>query len=178
MRTSFTTRFGSVALVRKLWKDDGGALLATEWVVVATIMVLGLIPGLIAIRQGTLTELADFANATLSLNQSYSFSGQALVCGGCDRVDEQGTGDGQNNLGTTTSKVGGINNLPQGAVGAKQAVNDKAFAGANGIGVQDNTFTCRPIAKTAGSAFVDTCKSVQTKSTPATVCDAKTSPCD
>lgn len=65
-------------LLKKLYGDDCGALLATEWVVVATLLVLGLIPALIAIRQGTLNELFDFSNATASLDQSYEFNGQEI----------------------------------------------------------------------------------------------------
>jgi hypothetical protein len=64
-------------LIRKLWNDDCGALIATEWVFVATILVLGAITGLVAVRQAVLAELTDFANAVLALNQSYSFSGQS-----------------------------------------------------------------------------------------------------
>jgi Flp pilus assembly pilin Flp len=64
-------------LMLKLWKDDCGALIATEWVFVATILVLGSITGLVAVRQAVLSELQDVANALLSLDQSYSFSGQS-----------------------------------------------------------------------------------------------------
>jgi hypothetical protein len=64
-------------LFARLWKDDCGALIATEWVFVTTILVLGIITGLVAVRQAVITELEDFANAVLSLNQSYSFSGQS-----------------------------------------------------------------------------------------------------
>ena len=64
-------------LMLKLWNDDCGALIATEWVFVATILVLGAITGLVAVRQAVLSELTEFANAVLSLNQSYSFSGQS-----------------------------------------------------------------------------------------------------
>jgi hypothetical protein len=64
-------------LFAKLWSDDCGALIATEWVFVATILVLGAITGLVAVRQAILSELTEFANAVLSLNQSYSFSGQS-----------------------------------------------------------------------------------------------------
>ena len=64
-------------LMRKLWKDDCGALIATEWVFVATILVLGSITGLVAVRQAVLEELEDFANAVMALDQSYSFSGQS-----------------------------------------------------------------------------------------------------
>jgi hypothetical protein len=64
-------------LMRKLWNDDCGALIATEWVFVATILVLGAITGLVAVRQAILSELTEFANAVMALNQSYSFTGQS-----------------------------------------------------------------------------------------------------
>ena len=32
-------------LLRKLWDDDRGALLATEWVFMGTILVIGVLPG-------------------------------------------------------------------------------------------------------------------------------------
>jgi hypothetical protein len=63
-------------LFQKLWNDDCGALIATEWVFVATILVLGIITGLVAVRNAVLAELLDFANAVISLNQSFSFTGQ------------------------------------------------------------------------------------------------------
>jgi hypothetical protein len=67
-------------LVRRLWNDDCGALIGTEWMIIATIMVIGLIPGYIALRQGALNGLVDFANGVGSLDQSYSYSGQRLEC--------------------------------------------------------------------------------------------------
>ena len=64
-------------LMLKLWRDDCVALIATEWVFVATILVLGAITGLVAVRQAVLSELTEFANAVMALNQSFSFSGQS-----------------------------------------------------------------------------------------------------
>ena len=64
-------------LMLRMWQDDSGALIATEWVFVATILVLGAITGLVAVRQAVIAELHDVANALLALNQSYSFSGQS-----------------------------------------------------------------------------------------------------
>jgi hypothetical protein len=52
-------------------------LIATEWVFVATILVLGIVTGLVAVRSAVISELDDFANALLALNQSFSFSGQS-----------------------------------------------------------------------------------------------------
>src|SRR5262245_47241375 len=191
MRSYFTKLFGSAnvskaqAVVKGLWGDDVGALIATEWVIVATIIVLGIIPGLIAVRQGTLSELTDAANALLSLNQSYSFSGQALVCGNCDRVEGFGDeGAGTNGTGGNVPGVGGINNLPAGAAGAKLPAGTGANATANGgAGALDGvgaaqTTGCRPMALTSGSAFQDTCKSVATRKTPATTCPNPSGPCD
>src|SRR3954451_22299654 len=63
-------------LMLKLWNDDCGALIATEWVFVATILVLGAITGLVAVRQAVISELTEFASAVMALNQSYSFTGQ------------------------------------------------------------------------------------------------------
>jgi hypothetical protein len=64
----------------QLWNDDAGALIAAEWVFVATIMTLGAITGLVAVRQAILAELHDVANAFLALNCSYSYSGQSNCC--------------------------------------------------------------------------------------------------
>ena len=64
-------------MMLKLWKDDCGALIATEWVFVATILVLGSITGLVAVRQAVISELTEFAQAVMALSQSYSFAGQS-----------------------------------------------------------------------------------------------------
>jgi hypothetical protein len=63
-------------MMLKLWQDDCGALIATEWLFVATILVLGVITGLVGVRNFVNSGLQEFANAVGSLNQSYSFSGQ------------------------------------------------------------------------------------------------------
>src|SRR2546423_14964331 len=64
-------------MLRRLWADDCGALIATEWVFVATILVLGIITGLVAVRQAVISELTEFAQAVMALDQSYSFAGQS-----------------------------------------------------------------------------------------------------
>ncbi|HZT81259.1 MAG TPA: hypothetical protein VFA26_13605 [Gemmataceae bacterium] len=182
MRSYITKLFGTrnvtkvEAIVKELWGDDVGALLATEWVVVATILVLGIIPGLVAIRQGNLAELTDVSNALLSLNQSYNFTGQALVCGNCDNVDLTGL----QGFGGTTGNTSGINNLPTGAVVANGDVNRGAAGingGANGVGTAQER-GCRPMAITAGSAFVDTCDRINLKGVPAQPCVKSSGACD
>jgi hypothetical protein len=76
-------------LVGRLWSDDCGAMLAVEWVFVATILIIGSITGLVAVRQAIITELEEFAEAILALSTSWDFH---------DRDDfDDGDGDGQKN---------------------------------------------------------------------------------
>ena len=63
-------------LMLRLWHDDSGALISMEFLFVATILVLGVITGLVAVRQAVISELTEFAQAVMALNQSFSFSGQ------------------------------------------------------------------------------------------------------
>ena len=67
-------------LIRRLWADDAGALIATEWVFVATILVLSLVVGLKAVETAAEGELQRFANAISHLNHSYSFGGSSGCC--------------------------------------------------------------------------------------------------
>src|SRR5579872_6217238 len=61
----------------KLWNDDCGSTLVTsELLFLFTILVLGMITGLVALRQAVISELTETAQALMALNQSYSFSGQ------------------------------------------------------------------------------------------------------
>jgi hypothetical protein len=68
-----------ICIIRKLWADDRGAVLATEFVFLMTVLVLGTITGLTALRQAVISESVELANAIMSLSQSYSFSGQSFA---------------------------------------------------------------------------------------------------
>jgi Flp pilus assembly pilin Flp len=80
-------------LMLRLWNDDCGALIATEWVFLATILVLGSITGLVAIRQAVISQFAELANAVMALDQSYSFSGQGDNCSSVSEIDVGGGQD-------------------------------------------------------------------------------------
>jgi hypothetical protein len=43
-------------LFSRFWHDERGSVLVTEWVLVTTILVIALLPGLAVIRQRTLYE--------------------------------------------------------------------------------------------------------------------------
>ncbi len=86
-------------LLVKLWRDDGGALIASEWVFVATILVIGSITGLVAVRDAVATELTEFANALTTLSQGYAFNGLS----GCNaRTDGSEADDAPSRQNLTT----------------------------------------------------------------------------
>jgi Flp pilus assembly pilin Flp len=62
-------------LLRRLWSDDEGALIATEWIFFVTIVVIGLITGLVYVRNAVTSELSEIGQAIVALSQSYSFQG-------------------------------------------------------------------------------------------------------
>ncbi len=101
-------------MLRKLWNDDGGSgLMTAEWLFLFAILVLGVISGLVAVRQALISELVESAQSILAINQSYSFSGQSnceAITGGSSAVDIDLT---------DTTNLTGISN---GSVGASTAI--------------------------------------------------------
>jgi Flp pilus assembly pilin Flp len=71
-------------MLKKLWSDDQGALIAMEFLFVATILVIGIIAGLSSVRSAVNVELSELANAILALSQGYSISGQQGCCASTD----------------------------------------------------------------------------------------------
>jgi hypothetical protein len=78
-------------LFAKLWSDDCGALISTEFLFVATILVLGVIAGLVLVRDAVVVQLEQLAGAIGALQQCYSFSGlsgcHVSVCGSSTGLD-------------------------------------------------------------------------------------------
>lgn len=72
------------SLMNRLWNDDGGALIAIEFLFVATIIVIGLIVGLVGVRNAVVAELTELGNAVLALSQGYSFAGLVGCCAATD----------------------------------------------------------------------------------------------
>ena len=61
--------------MKKFWSDEAGFIVSAELVLIATILVLGMIVGLVSVRDQVVQELGDIAIAIGVINQSYSFSG-------------------------------------------------------------------------------------------------------
>jgi hypothetical protein len=62
-------------LVKRLWNDEAGFIVSAELILIATIVVIGLLVGLAAVRDGIVSELSDVAGALQDVNQSYSIDG-------------------------------------------------------------------------------------------------------
>jgi hypothetical protein len=62
-------------MLKNLWNDEVGALLSAEFILLATILVIGAIVGLKAVQEAIVTELADVGQAISNVNQSYSYAG-------------------------------------------------------------------------------------------------------
>jgi hypothetical protein len=58
-------------LMKALWQDDAGALLAMEWMIVASLTVLGTVAGLASLAGGINGEANDMAQEIRTVRQSY-----------------------------------------------------------------------------------------------------------
>jgi Flp pilus assembly pilin Flp len=80
-------------LMSKLWNDDGGALIAAEYLFVATIVGIGVVVGLTGVRNAINAELTELGNAYLALSEGYIIKG-VTGCGasvdGSQAIDTPG----------------------------------------------------------------------------------------
>lgn len=68
-------------LANRLWQEDDGVL-SFEWVLLITLVVIGIVAGLAGARDAIIDELADVAQAAVALDQSYTLEGITIVGGG------------------------------------------------------------------------------------------------
>jgi Flp pilus assembly pilin Flp len=84
----------------KLWNDEAGAIVASEIILIATILVIGIVTGLSSVRDAVIEELADVGAAIGSVNQSYQVSGSeshSATAAGSQFVDTADFCDGATN---------------------------------------------------------------------------------
>jgi Flp pilus assembly pilin Flp len=60
--------------IKRIWRETDGVL-SFEWTLLAVLLVFGIVAGVAGIRDATIDELGDAAEAVLAFDQSYSFSG-------------------------------------------------------------------------------------------------------
>jgi Flp pilus assembly pilin Flp len=84
-------------LLLRLWRDEAGSLLSTEYILLGTLLTLGLIVGIHAARNSILTELEDYAAAILGIE-----------CGGLDSSGMNDMGAGGTGVVTFAGNDGGV----------------------------------------------------------------------
>ena len=73
------------SLLNQFWQDDGGAVLAIEFILFVVILLFGLIVGYVALRNAIVAEMSGIGDAVADLSICFSFSGltncESSVCG-------------------------------------------------------------------------------------------------
>ena len=62
-------------MMKRLWSDEAGLVLSAELVFMSSIVVIGMIVGLSAARDGVASELSDVGSAVTEYNQGYLVNG-------------------------------------------------------------------------------------------------------
>jgi len=63
------------SLLRKLWNDDAGAVLAVEWTLLVGVMTMGVTAGAVAVRDAVNSQMASVANSIQAMTPQFTFSG-------------------------------------------------------------------------------------------------------
>ncbi len=71
-------------LIQRFWQDDQGALIASEYLFVGTILVIGVVVGLAGLREAINSELTELGNAVLAISQGFTVSGSSGAGGSFD----------------------------------------------------------------------------------------------
>jgi hypothetical protein len=63
-------------ILRRLWRDERGIVYSADLILVTTVLGLGVLVGLISLRNQVVQEFNDIGSAVGALNQSYSYQGR------------------------------------------------------------------------------------------------------
>jgi Flp pilus assembly pilin Flp len=62
-------------MLKRLWLDEGGAILSAELCLIMVLLVIGMVVGLTALRDAVDFQLADIAAAIAAIDPGYEFTG-------------------------------------------------------------------------------------------------------
>jgi len=66
------------SFMKRMWAEDDG-ILTFEWILLVTLLVIGIVGGVAAVRDAIIDELGDVAQAMLALDQSYTILHPLLI---------------------------------------------------------------------------------------------------
>ncbi len=81
------------SLMKRMWTEDDG-ILTFEWILLVTLLVIGIIGGVAGARDAIIDELGDVAQAMLALDQSYGVAHPLTV----EVHDTTNLGGGSNSI--------------------------------------------------------------------------------
>lgn len=90
-------------MLSQLWRDERGAVISVELILVTSIVGIGVITGLASLRDAIVTEMGDVAAAIAVLDQSYAISGVqgfSATTAGMEYIDIRDRGDEVGAVGT------------------------------------------------------------------------------
>ena len=61
-------------IARKFWSDQGGSVSSFSTVLMVTVLVIGIIPGVVTLRDHIVQNFGDVALSLENIDQSYSFT--------------------------------------------------------------------------------------------------------
>ena len=70
---SWYKEFRMKKVLSRMWKEEDGVL-SFEWVMLVTLLTIGIVSGLSGARDAIIDELGDVAQAMLALDQSYTIA--------------------------------------------------------------------------------------------------------
>jgi hypothetical protein len=77
-RTFFRKRKLHVNTVRRPYRNKRRGVLTFEWILLITVLVIGIVGGVSAVRDAVISELGDVAGAAIAVDQSYSVTSVTL----------------------------------------------------------------------------------------------------
>ena len=109
------------SLLGKMWKEEDGVL-SFEWVLLVTLLTIGIVGGVAAARDAIIDELGDVAQAMLALDQSYTIAMPLLVIVH-DTTSAFGSGSGADSQFIDAAVYVDCTRVPAAAI-AQEAVQD------------------------------------------------------
>ncbi len=65
-------------MINRIMKDENGVL-TFEWILLITVLVIGIVGGVAIMRDALILEAAETADAIVHLSQSYEISGPIMI---------------------------------------------------------------------------------------------------
>jgi Flp pilus assembly pilin Flp len=66
------------SLLKRMWKEEDGVL-SFEWILLVTLLTIGIVGGIAAVRDAIIDEFGDVAQAMIALDQSYTIEPPLVV---------------------------------------------------------------------------------------------------